>query len=157
MWFVWLRLNLCVSSSVIVFFPDARTFPVYLYEALQPAGHHQRVLTALQGAFQLLPLQADAIKRHENLHGPTRVGCGQMLCLFLHHQTETALWWMQPFMRHNTTYVWNHHIHVFVSFVVHHARWYFKNSSFIYRNKSPQGFCLSPCLMDSNLSLTFLQ
>lgn len=61
-------------------------YPVYLYKTLQPAGHHQRVLAALQGAFQLLPLQTDVIKWHKNFQGTTGVGCCQMLRLFLHHQ-----------------------------------------------------------------------
>lgn len=61
-------------------------YPVYLYETLQPASHHQWVLTALQGAFQLLPLQTDVIKWHKNFQGATGVGSCQMLRLFLHHQ-----------------------------------------------------------------------
>lgn len=64
---------------------------MYLYEALQPAGHHQRVLAALQGALQLLPLQTDAIEGHEDLHRPTRVGGGHMLRLLLHHQNRDAI------------------------------------------------------------------
>lgn len=64
--------------------------PVYLYEALQSAGHHQWVFTALESAFKLLPLHADAVKWHENLHGLTWVKGGQMLCLLLHQPTQTT-------------------------------------------------------------------
>lgn len=56
---------------------------MHLYKTLQPAGHRQRVLAALQGVFQLLPLQADLIKRHQDVHGSTRMGRGQMLRLLL--------------------------------------------------------------------------
>lgn len=55
----------------------------HLYETLQLAGHRQRVLAALQGVFQLLPLQADLVKRHEDVHGSAGMGRGQMLRLLL--------------------------------------------------------------------------
>lgn len=61
---------------------DETTY-LHLYETLQPAGHRQRVLAALQGVFQLLPLQTDLIKRHQDVHGSSRMGRGQMLRLLL--------------------------------------------------------------------------